>query len=306
MYNTMLRNSGSKLVLETKEVIQEMTCWYNESNRHNGPTETFITMIGGGYASEAREEASKLLDMTCSQLASSLPGEAAKKPNLRPGRFVNTILRPFTAQLSTNHVPPIPAVQGLFEKCLQILPELVDKKELDGLTGWALRPRGCKKNKGEKCKDCVIMDEFLASETRQVWEFISAEHKERAHIQLQLGVCAHVTLRTQTPHTLVVKKTMTEEDRVEKQHAATMKTLNSALEPLRVEYVKELLGEEKYQELVMLETTNPSKKEVESSLETATTDPLKREAESPPETTTTNTLKREAEGSPEAASKRQR
>lgn len=268
MYKIILRIAGTRLLLKPEEVVPEPTRAPNATSK-NVRSRHFIRMMEEGYINDAREETSKLVEKTCDLLASDTL-ETVRMLTLQQASLINDLLRPLAIGLSTHHVEPLPSVQKFFKKCVRHIHEAVPKKPSTGLRGWAHHRRGCSPWGENVCKDCTEMDKFLASTTDQVWKLCAAEHR-RNHISDRLGsrMYALAIIKGGSPHTLVVRKKEPEEDRVQREYSRKMDHMNSILEPLRMDYVKELLGEATYEELVMLGSTNKLKREAESSPESA-------------------------------------
>lgn len=264
MYKTILRHAGARLLLKPEELMSEPT-WDPYGESKNVQSRAFIMMMEEGYINNARAETSKLVEETCALLASDTK-ETARMLELQPVDLINALLRPLTIGLSTHHVEPLPSVQKLFKKCLRRICETAPKEPPTSLHGWAHRRRGCSTGSKNVCKDCKEMDKFLASTTDQVWKFAAGEHR-RKHISSRLcsSMYTLATIKEGSPYTLVVRKNEPEEDRVQREYSAKMEHINSILEPLRIDYVKELLGEATYKELIMLGRTSKLKREAESS-----------------------------------------
>lgn len=140
-----------------------------------------------------------------------------------------------------------PFFENLIQRCLQTLPSPPTKPR-----GWAHKPRQCS---DRNCADCSSLSNFLVSPDQQVWRFTAAE-KRRKHIDslLPYNLFKCDTDRSRSPYTLVVTKLGQEYAEEMSQYSRKVKDFEQMLAPLRHKYIKELLGDEDYNQLILLES----------------------------------------------------
>lgn len=144
--------------------------------------------------------------------------------------------------------PPTAIIQAFVEVLLQGMTIPVQKKWPVKPIGWARTLRGC------GCRDCQLLDIFLADAHRMTERFRFPETR-RKHLEHRLGYM-HFYIETDrshgSPHTLIVTKTDREYQEQLDRWNRSRSELTSRLKTLENDQMKELLGD-KYASLLLLE-----------------------------------------------------
>lgn len=120
--------------------------------------------------------------------------------------------------------------------------------------GWAHKPRQC----SDGCYSCRELDNFLTSETEKTHRFkMNLADRKYAEEKLPTGHFDYITLKTKPPHVLVVTKRGEEHQDHLMWFNKCLEELEKKLLPLRTPRVQEMLGDELYAELVLLEKIRP-------------------------------------------------
>ncbi|KAK7752138.1 hypothetical protein SLS62_005882 [Diatrype stigma] len=215
----------------------------------------FIQFLGNCLNAGFTEQVGRLLDSTSSSLIKSA-SKKKKSPPPMPNEVasVQEFLQALPNVLQEHKVPPRSSVGDLLEALLRGyiligMPECPKR-----LPGWKYKPRGCRQ---ANCVDCKSLDKFLGATNE--WECrFSMNEKRRTHLQSQLDPGPfHCTIdKTMTPYTLVVLKAGEGKDNEEdlKAYQSKLDRFRDKTKPIQHDYVKQLMGESRYRELVMLET----------------------------------------------------
>ena len=218
----------------------------------------FYRMLEGGYKIGAGEETTKVLDETCTYLMTAIDSwlvNAATMP------FLQQVLVPLAIRLRTHKIQPISSVGGFYEACLgEVHKQLIPTKPRSIPNDWKHKPRTCPYQVPQlrgPCEDCKRLNVFLASRDARTWSFPAGQARRR-HVSniLPDDLFTQTTQQTK-PQTLVVTKKETEYNRMVGSYQRAVQAVRDMLEPLQSPYLQELLGEEKYFELVKLEEPPP-------------------------------------------------
>lgn len=159
------------------------------------------------------------------------------------------MLQALAFSLQDHKAPPTASAGTFFEvilrNCLLFKPLPYPKRP----PGRTHRRRGC------GCGDCDALDTFLVSAEQASARFSMGEPR-RKHLDSRLvdNLFQRETDKSRVPHTLVVTKLGKEFSEDLRQFRLWLQGLDRMMEPLRIEYVRELLGDSNYRELVLLET----------------------------------------------------
>lgn len=222
----------------------------------------FVQFIGNCLKQGFKEQVGQLLDSTSSHIVTSL---SPKSPvHMMETKSVEEFMQTLASTLQEHNMTPVPSVGDLIEALIRRYI-LVDAPTYPTkLLGWAHKPRGCKK---DDCTDCKDLDIFLGA-TDETEARFSMHEKRRKHLECQLlmayGFTPHLfqctTDKKRSPHTLVVRKMHQgkEFDDDVKRYELQLNKLKERLRPLQQNYVEQVMGETRYRELVMLESTRTS------------------------------------------------
>ncbi|KAF4987491.1 hypothetical protein FDECE_15411 [Fusarium decemcellulare] len=211
----------------------------------------FLQCIEETYAIGLPEEASSLLTATSTGLLEMRAMWTDKTFKDLPRTIVTKLITPLVRLIQDGKAAPVPAVGQLLEMLLRGIIESYIPPYPNRPNGWAVQARGC------GCTDCLQLSAFLTAPEVQVWHF-TANQARRKHIERVLEMETDLfrleTLRTRTPMTLAVTQIGTEYDRFVRAWERAFWEVESIVRPLRGNVVKELLNDENYRNLVLLES----------------------------------------------------
>ncbi|KAI0595065.1 hypothetical protein F4775DRAFT_391464 [Biscogniauxia sp. FL1348] len=281
----MLESLHSKLSLEINDLAPSYHVTpHSASPSHVGKyCDKFISLLVDVLKLKWNDHANKLLDSSCSNIVGALQEPGVSRVSIqRVG--VERFLLSLVSVLRERRVAPLPSIKGLFELLVRkyIIAEIPQYPRK--LNGWAHRPRGCGSS---TCSDCPGLDQFITSERLQETSFKIAE-KRRRHLDALLPLAVFKTradTRTR-PTTFYVTKLGTEYKLDVVAYKRQLEAVERRLRPFRDEYMRQLLGDDLYHELIMLVSTPGSEYATQGGSEAR-----KRRAEEPPELP--NALKRQ-------------
>ncbi|KAL8711917.1 MAG: hypothetical protein Q9225_007037 [Loekoesia sp. 1 TL-2023] len=108
------------------------------------------------------------------------------------------------------------------------------------LDSWQCLPRGC----DNKCPNCIELDTFLTSPDRRTAGFSKTiAHRKHLEKQLSRSNCKTWTDKDRSPHTLVVEKTVEEQEEALKGWKQRCEVAKKAVEEIGFEKITNILGE---------------------------------------------------------------
>ncbi|KAK7993667.1 hypothetical protein PG989_007048 [Apiospora arundinis] len=233
----------------------------------------FTTLIRKCMEHGLCDEAAQLMDHCCTNVA-----EAHKEPVIGrsaaygapravdnvsyvPQKWAEFFLGDVVHAIQHSGKPAPESFKAFFERLLRhhVLAEIppYPKKPV----GWAHKRMECPINspgEAERCGNsgtCKELNDFLESTTEQKHSFARAA-KLREHIENRLSPDHFKFWTTKSrggPHTLVVTKLETGHEADVKKHLTNIRNLEKRVRPYRIPWIKEILGDELYAELVLLE-----------------------------------------------------
>ncbi|OTB11722.1 hypothetical protein K445DRAFT_211719 [Daldinia sp. EC12] len=269
-YRYILRSSVEKLALQGNELRAYYTPYISGAGgREPLSYEITIEVIQLGLDMGLSKEAIELLEMSCINVHKSCLEPNAK--TTLPASEVRSFLETLLTVLQNHKVPPNEAVKNMFAALFRnvLIGELPTRPVK--LRGWEYKQIYCPQNYNE----CQELNSFLADANEQTREFVMVEQKRR-HLQYHLAgnaVRCH-TRKGRAPYGLVVTKLGTEFEEDMKKYEHCLAVIRDRLEPFKCEYLKSLLGEKLYEELVLLKDTSNA-----DGAGTASTAGRKRKAE---------------------------
>ncbi|KAI0117815.1 hypothetical protein GGR51DRAFT_573546 [Nemania sp. FL0031] len=133
------------------------------------------------------------------------------------------------------------------------------------LPGWSFKPRGCR-----WCERCTELDKFLKAEDASEHEFPTLDSYSQQHLKDRLPDSLF-QLNTENEIMKVSKREGKDFEAEVKKYDGEVAKFEKPFVELRHEYLKELLGEAVYRDLVMLEGVRNSKGAKELAVAAATT-----------------------------------
>ncbi|EFX04490.1 hypothetical protein CMQ_1418 [Grosmannia clavigera kw1407] len=213
-------------------------------------TYDFPTLLDHTLDIGAGGSATKLLETLCNRWGAELK---------KGGGFLTasqsiTLLGTVVKVLQKHKVLNSPPAKRLLDIVIQYeigrnIPECPKK-----LPGWAHKPRRCDQG---QCQDCVALNRFLVSESEKVWRFTAVQAR-RKHVESALKQdyplrFQLVTERVKSPQTLVVEKLEIEFSEEMKPYLSAIKNMRRHLAALEGDFVREMLSDERYRKLILLE-----------------------------------------------------
>ncbi|RYP13933.1 hypothetical protein DL767_010525 [Monosporascus sp. MG133] len=219
-----------------------------------------------------RDLSKQLLEISCGHIVesfrngSSKPGagpsgivySAPEKIGYMPPSFVKEFLEDLVDVAEKHQVPEIPSLRELFEV-------LFRRYILVGIPifpppppGWTHKPRSCRAPYGRNpCPHCAELNQFLAASDQAQARFTKAQ-TYRDHIEKQLTSqffrwWTEPSSVRGVNSTLVVTKLGTEYAEDVKQFLRSVARIEEGVRVFARDYVRRLLGDELYRELILLE-----------------------------------------------------
>ncbi|KAI8243370.1 hypothetical protein K4K55_008427 [Colletotrichum sp. SAR 10_96] len=257
IYVYMVKNALPKLLLSGEDITPNSTPYAALSTTVIGPLTEFAYRVNEGLTLGAAEEALQLLEAGCNTLVWT---KSEWQPSAVQANVVEKFLVPLMTTMQRHSIP----VEN-HEAVRNLLEFIIGEGLLQQLgpfpprpVGWTYKPRRCAPYRGQRtvCRDCDELEVFLTASDQKVWRFAAAEARRKHINSLLYGTEKYfrmTTKRTRSPHTLVIEKTGGEyKDEVAKwrRHVQAMASL---LSPLRSDFLKNMLGESRYRELILLE-----------------------------------------------------
>ncbi|RGP69365.1 2og-fe oxygenase superfamily [Fusarium sporotrichioides] len=214
---------------------------------HRTSCKKFIRMMKESYIHGAGQEALELLQQSCQRLIE----ERQVWSSVSVHHLMSNFLEPLIIALETINVPPVPAVHQFFEVTLRDVVHQPIMSRPVQLEGWAHEKAFC--TALPNCSPCQAMNAFLENSQRQIWHFPAAKYI-RQHVECQLTdpIYSLQTIKDRTPHTLVVTKLGTHYDKSLRIWQQKAQQIAHSIRGLRRDYTKSLLGEEKYNALIII------------------------------------------------------
>ncbi|KAI0851538.1 hypothetical protein F5Y00DRAFT_267723 [Daldinia vernicosa] len=246
-YRCILESSTEKLALRNSNFPAPYPYPSIPFSENNLSFEKIIEVISLGLDMGLSKEAIKLLEISCTNICRSSLILKGKK--ILPRGIVQNFLEDLLAVLQKHKVPPLECVRDMFVALFRdILIGRLPKRPTKP-RGWKHKPINCSMN----CRDCRELNSFLVNSEEKEREFTMAT-EQRQHLESQLPKnLFHCRTKTgRAPYGLVVTKLGREFEEDMKDYQDRLTFLNRELRPFKCEYMKSLLGEELYQELVLL------------------------------------------------------
>lgn len=175
---------------------------------------------------------------------------------MNPHYLRTNFLEPLTMALESYSVPPVPPVQDFFEVALRDVFHRSIMTRPVQLNGWAHEKVACLI--GPNCSTCRELNYFLEDPNQKEWHF-PAEKRWRQHVESQLRdpIYPLQTLKGRSPHTLVVTKLGTNYDKALRTWKKAIQQVDHNVSWMRRDYLRCLLSDHKYGELIMLGKPSP-------------------------------------------------
>ncbi|KAF5488401.1 hypothetical protein CGCF413_v012419 [Colletotrichum fructicola] len=222
----------------------------------SGPLREFAAIFNNVLDLGLKAHGNKLLDALCNNLVRL---KAECKPKNIGGDVVVKLIGPLMTALEKHSIAPPSAMKDLLQLILgEGLHRQIPARPPKPL-GWKHKPiNKCNRFTGAFCRACDELHVFLANKKDQVWRYKSGESL-RNHVEAMLRtsiIMGHFKLTTERvglPYTLVVEKTGKEYADELDCWKESLVTLEDQVKPLVGDMVADILGDEAYRELTLLE-----------------------------------------------------
>ncbi|KAI0169558.1 hypothetical protein GGR52DRAFT_472244 [Hypoxylon sp. FL1284] len=205
---------------------------------------SFSDVIRRAFDIGLTQQATKLIDESCDNICQSRTEVKIGCSIIIRGFLINS-----TSILTEHKVPPRDPVRNLYATLIRdVLVGKPPERPAKPL-GWKQKPRGCH----GLCQDCAELNAFLV-DSEQASHLFRVAASRRQHIQqvLPADLFLFETVVGGMPHALVVTKTHEEYKRNLTVYSARLSELAARVDGLQGDYVRSLLGDDVYDELVLL------------------------------------------------------
>ncbi|KAI1096657.1 hypothetical protein F5B19DRAFT_433884 [Rostrohypoxylon terebratum] len=210
-----------------------------------------IEVIDQAFNMGLAEQATNLLDKSCTNIYQYCPKPRTKSA---PGPLVvRDSLLCLVTVLQKHQVTPHGSLKDMFVVLLRnILVSYPPERPMPP-RGWAHKPRpACRQNAAlYPCKDCETLNRFLQDPDRETYEFRMAQYRQR-HLMEQLPRQLYYCQPEKKPPMVIIRKLGNEYKEEMKKYKTELTLFEDHVRALRCDYVKLLLGEDLYEELVLL------------------------------------------------------
>lgn len=230
---------------------------------------TVISLVDTCLRFDLEDHARAFLDITCQFILQELePDKTIRKYKNLMNACGECFLQPAINILRTYSQGPKTlqvAELGKFRKLLQrylrhhVTLKTANPPDRDELKGWVHPPLNCGKS---RCLACKELGAFLQAD-QETW--ICSVSKFHKHVQAQLPARLYLSQIKPRKHSLLgamsevlhVEKLRPGFEDASRQYKKEVKKQNERLRPYRQDYVRDMLGDEVYRELVLRETVTP-------------------------------------------------
>ncbi|KAF5233520.1 hypothetical protein FANTH_12527 [Fusarium anthophilum] len=247
-----LRGDSTRWIVNRLEPTEE--AWLVETPRHDLICAPFIRLITECHAIGAFVEASRVIEETFSLFVAEKARWILVKD---PFGIIFCLITPLIRLAADGLWRKIPALLDTLELLVRKIIRLDLPRQSQAGGGLVFRERGC-----GFCEDCAELDRFLTSPQNTVWEF-NAPKTRRLHIEHAIGVeKSFQALRildqtTGTCEKLKVTKTAVQAEPDLRSWIYNYNGLERVLQPLRGDFMRNALGEQRYREIILLAGVSP-------------------------------------------------
>ncbi|KAI1135202.1 hypothetical protein F5Y05DRAFT_395929 [Hypoxylon sp. FL0543] len=208
----------------------------------------FLEVVDHAFDMGLTQQATRLIDASCTNICQSCSG--SKTEAFPRYSAVQHFLESLISMLRNDRVPPLDSIKNTFVTLLRNILVAKPPERPKPPQGWAHRPRQC----NPSCEDCIELSAFLRSSEDKTREFRMVG-KRRQHIEDRLPrdlFHYRQTNRSHLPYGLIVTKLGKEFQLEMREYHQRLSKFEGRVRGLRCEELKLLLGEDMYNELVML------------------------------------------------------
>ncbi|KAF5532344.1 hypothetical protein FNAPI_12969 [Fusarium napiforme] len=243
-----LRCDSTQWIVNRLEPAEE--AWLVETPRHDLICGPFVRLITECHAIGAFVEACKIIEDTFSLFLAEKARWILVKD---PFGVIYCLITPLIRLAADGLSRKIPALLDTLELLVRKIIRLDLPRQSQPGGGLVFRERGC-----GFCEDCAELDRFLTSPQETVWDF-NAPKTRRLHIEHAIGVqksLEALRILDQTTGTCEKLKVTKREAQAEpdlRSWGFNYNGLKRVLQPLRGDFMRKALGEQRYHEIILLE-----------------------------------------------------
>lgn len=263
IFECILKGSVKKLALHIGDIPRSVPKHnlYNHydygAHRHKSNERSLkktITLFDQGMSMGLSQLTTRLLEASCTNIYGGYSKEDKNTLSIDPVReFLSTL----ASTLQKHAAPPLESVKNMFVALIRGALVVRVPKRPKQPRGWAHNPTECPIS--GPCHVCKQLNTFLRDPIMQAQTFwLRPEEKQHARLLLPVRSFELDSERSRSPHGLIVYKRGTEYAYNLREYEASMAALEERVSKLRCEYVKSLLGDDLYRELILLEATPES------------------------------------------------
>ncbi|KAF5645534.1 hypothetical protein F52700_2097 [Fusarium sp. NRRL 52700] len=247
-----LRCDSTQWIVNRLEPVEE--AWLVETPRHDLICGPFIRLITECHAIGALVEASRVIEESFSLFMAEKARWILVKDAFG---VVICLITPLIRLAADGLWRKTPALFDTLELLVRKIIRLDLPRQSQASSGLVFRERGC-----GFCEDCAELDRFLTSPQDTFWEF-NAPKTRRLHIEHAIGVeksLQALRILDQTTgmcEKLRVTKAAAQAEPDLRSWVFNYKGLERVLQPLRGEFMRKALGEQRYREIILLAGISP-------------------------------------------------
>ncbi|KAM0344340.1 hypothetical protein ACHAPU_007698 [Fusarium lateritium] len=251
MFQAIIENSGGELNFPPDILEPTGAAWSIDVPNHNLVCGPFVRLMTVCYLIGAAEGASQIIAETFSDMIKAKSKWLLVRD---PFGVIHCLISPVILFFTQGRSPSIPAVFEVLELLVRKIIRIDLAKQTQQPGSWVFRERGC-----GYCNDCAELDTFLMSSETLGWTFAGSASR-RLHIEHAIGMDGSLRVMT-IPHAshpvLQVVKFKPQDQGSLQSWDFNFAGLAQVLHPLRGEFMKGVLGERLYREIILLEGVTP-------------------------------------------------
>ncbi|KAF4994982.1 hypothetical protein FGRMN_5429 [Fusarium graminum] len=251
MFQAIIENSGGELNFPPDTLEPTGAAWSIDVPKHDLVCGPFVRLMTECYLIGAVEGASQIIAETFSNMVKTKPKWLLVRD---PFGVIHCLIIPIIKFFAEGRAPTIPAVIEVLELLVRKIIRIDLGKQSQWPGSWVFRERGC-----GFCNDCAELNHFLTSSEMLGWTFAGSSSR-RLHVEHAIGMDGSLRVMTipHASHPLLQVVKFKPQDQVSLQswrfnHGG----LTQVLQPLQGDFMKGVLGEQRYREIILLEGVTP-------------------------------------------------
>ncbi|KAF5669023.1 2OG-Fe(II) oxygenase [Fusarium heterosporum] len=251
MFQVIIDNSGGELNFPPNTLEPTGAAWSIDVPKHDLVCGPFVRLMTECYLIGAVEGASQIIAETFSNMVKAKPKWLLVRD---PFGVIHCLITPIIQFFAEGRSPTIPAVIEVLELLVRKIIRIDLAKQTQRPGSWVFRERGC-----GFCNDCAELNHFLTSSEMTSWTFAGSTSR-RLHVEHAIGMDGSLSVMTipHSSHPILQVVKFKPQDQVSLQSwSFNHGGLTQVLQPLQGEFMKGVLGEQRYREIILLEGVTP-------------------------------------------------